>query len=72
MSCNYRAFIAVFYHLRKPMRGYFLIQCLTKMSDKDPDEEEKSVLGRPFPLKFVILAVLVYIFAYNLYLFFNS
>lgn len=54
------------------MRGYFLIQCLTKMSDKDPDEEEKSVLGRPFPLKFVILAVLVYIFAYNLYLFFNS
>lgn len=46
------------------------------MNAEDPNnekvKEEKSALGKPFPLKFVILAVLIYIFAFNLYLWWNS
>ncbi len=44
----------------------------TENTDEDKDPEEKSAFGKPFSLKVVIFAVLVYVFAFNLYLLLKS
>lgn len=40
--------------------------------EKESEDRGKSLWGRPLPLRFVILAIIVYAFAFNLYLLLKS